>query len=144
LFDEGERAGAREGLGPGSRPDHRHRVAALARRALGRTRGLGSHGYPLQGPSRSQAHPAPRNLRGPPAAEGLPAHRPRRADGLSQVRALMTDEARRPVMSIEEEFEGDLGTKRMLVNFGPQHPATHGTLRNIIELDGERVVRLEP
>src|SRR5690349_15198870 len=47
-------------------------------------------------------------------------------------------------MTIEEELEGDLGTKRMLVNFGPQHPATHGTLRNIIELDGEKVVKLEP
>ena len=43
-------------------------------------------------------------------------------------------EPRRTTMSIEEELEGDLGTKRMLVNFGPQHPATHGTLRNIIEL----------
>lgn len=47
-------------------------------------------------------------------------------------------------MEIEEEEEIGLGTKRMIVNFGPQHPATHGTLRNIIELDGERVVRLEP
>src|SRR5947208_2412117 len=53
-------------------------------------------------------------------------------------------EPRRTTMTIEEELEGDLGTKRMIVNFGPQHPATHGTLRNIIELDGERVVKLEP
>src|SRR5262245_17436434 len=53
-------------------------------------------------------------------------------------------EPRRTQMTIEEELEGDLGTKRMIVNFGPQHPATHGTLRNIIELDGERVVKLEP
>ncbi len=50
----------------------------------------------------------------------------------------------RPAMQVEEELEGDLGTRRMIVNFGPQHPATHGTLRSIIELDGERVVRLEP
>jgi NADH dehydrogenase I D subunit len=53
-------------------------------------------------------------------------------------------EPKRTTMTIEEELEGDLGTKRMIVNFGPQHPATHGTLRNIIELDGERVVKLEP
>lgn len=46
-------------------------------------------------------------------------------------------------MEVEEELEGDLGTKRLIVNFGPQHPATHGTLRNIIELDGERVLKLE-
>ena len=42
-----------------------------------------------------------------------------------------------------ESAEGDLGARRMVVNFGPQHPATHGTLRSIIELDGERVVRME-
>jgi NADH dehydrogenase I D subunit len=56
----------------------------------------------------------------------------------------VTDEGRRPGLMVEEEFEGDLGTRRMIVNFGPQHPATHGTLRHIIELDGERVVKLEP
>jgi NADH-quinone oxidoreductase subunit D len=47
-------------------------------------------------------------------------------------------------MAVEEDLVGDLGTRRMIVNFGPQHPATHGTLRNIIELDGERVVKLVP
>lgn len=52
-------------------------------------------------------------------------------------------QAPRPTLLIEEEEEGDLGTRRMIVNFGPQHPATHGTLRSIIELDGERVMRLE-
>ena len=30
------------------------------------------------------------------------------------------------------------------LNFGPQHPATHTTLRLIVELDGERVVRATP
>jgi len=35
-------------------------------------------------------------------------------------------------------------TDRMVLNFGPQHPATHGTLRNVLELDGEIVVRAEP
>jgi NADH dehydrogenase I D subunit len=43
-----------------------------------------------------------------------------------------------------EEVEGDLGSKRMIVNFGPQHPATHGTLRNIIEIDGEVVTKITP
>ena len=56
----------------------------------------------------------------------------------------MVEPTKRPSMTIEEDLEGDLGTRRMIVNFGPQHPATHGTLRNIIELDGERVVKLEP
>ncbi|KAL3320150.1 NADH dehydrogenase Fe-S protein subunit 2 ndufs2 [Cichlidogyrus casuarinus] len=30
------------------------------------------------------------------------------------------------------------------LNFGPQHPAAHGVLRLIMELDGETVVRLDP
>ncbi|MBX3354949.1 MAG: NADH-quinone oxidoreductase subunit D [Phycisphaeraceae bacterium] len=33
---------------------------------------------------------------------------------------------------------------RWVLNFGPQHPATHTTLRIVIELDGERVVRATP
>lgn len=31
-----------------------------------------------------------------------------------------------------------------LINFGPQHPAAHGVLRLILELDGETVVRADP
>ena len=33
---------------------------------------------------------------------------------------------------------------RWTLNFGPQHPATHTTLRVVLELDGERVVRATP
>lgn len=33
---------------------------------------------------------------------------------------------------------------RWVLNFGPQHPATHTTLRMVLELDGERVVRCTP
>ncbi|MFQ5612211.1 MAG: NADH dehydrogenase (quinone) subunit D [Anaerolineae bacterium] len=32
----------------------------------------------------------------------------------------------------------------MVVNLGPQHPATHGVLRLAVELDGERMVRVSP
>lgn len=39
------------------------------------------------------------------------------------------------------EVENDpLGT-RMIINMGPQHPATHGVLRLVLEVDGERVVK---
>jgi NADH-quinone oxidoreductase subunit D len=30
------------------------------------------------------------------------------------------------------------------LNFGPQHPAAHGVLRMVLELDGEVVVRADP
>lgn len=33
---------------------------------------------------------------------------------------------------------------RWTLNFGPQHPATHTTLRLVLELDGERVARCTP
>lgn len=33
---------------------------------------------------------------------------------------------------------------RWVLNFGPQHPATHTTLRIVLELDGERVARATP
>jgi NADH dehydrogenase I D subunit len=32
----------------------------------------------------------------------------------------------------------------MIINMGPQHPATHGVLRVVVELDGERVVNAAP
>lgn len=34
--------------------------------------------------------------------------------------------------------------KEILVNFGPQHPSTHGVLRVIVKLDGETVTWCEP
>lgn len=38
----------------------------------------------------------------------------------------------------------ELDTGDMVLNIGPQHPATHGTLRLAVRLDGERVVSAEP
>ena len=32
----------------------------------------------------------------------------------------------------------------MTINMGPQHPATHGVLRVILEIDGETVIRCQP
>lgn len=34
--------------------------------------------------------------------------------------------------------------KTINLNFGPQHPAAHGVLRLILELNGEKVVKLDP
>jgi len=53
----------------------------------------------------------------------------------------------RPVRSPIEPFdipEPQLGTESMLINIGPQHPATHGVLRLVCELDGETVQSVVP
>ena len=39
---------------------------------------------------------------------------------------------------------GEFQTEEMILNIGPQHPATHGVLRIVIELDGEVIKRAEP
>lgn len=53
----------------------------------------------------------------------------------------MTDERQGVDILCEDVSDG---SKRMIVNFGPQHPSTHGTLRNIIEIDGEKIVKVTP
>ena len=38
----------------------------------------------------------------------------------------------------------ELETEGMTLNIGPQHPATHGTLRIVAKLDGEQIISAEP
>ncbi len=45
-----------------------------------------------------------------------------------------------PAKLVPDEFGDDLWT----LNFGPQHPATHTTLRLVLELDGETVIGCTP
>ena len=41
------------------------------------------------------------------------------------------------------ELDDALHSKTMVINMGPAHPATHGTVRLIIEVDGERIERCD-
>jgi NADH-quinone oxidoreductase subunit D len=52
-------------------------------------------------------------------------------------------EARRVPLTVDAPATG-LDGEPMLINIGPQHPATHGVLRLVVELDGETVVRVIP
>lgn len=48
-----------------------------------------------------------------------------------------------PQTEREAEFY-TLGDGQMLLNMGPQHPSTHGVLRVVLKLDGEKIVDLDP
>ena len=38
----------------------------------------------------------------------------------------------------------EVSTRNFSINFGPQHPAAHGVLRMVLDLDGEVVTRVDP
>ncbi len=46
--------------------------------------------------------------------------------------------------AVGTEGLGAFETKRMRINVGPQHPSTHGVLRLVVDLEGERIVSLKP
>ena len=48
-----------------------------------------------------------------------------------------------PDTSLGDEYE-TRKIRHYTVNFGPQHPAAHGVLRLILELNGEEIVRADP
>ncbi|MEE9606650.1 MAG: NADH-quinone oxidoreductase subunit D [Myxococcota bacterium] len=43
----------------------------------------------------------------------------------------------------EDDFGRDLHTEHQLLNMGPSHPATHGTVKFLIELDGETICDID-
>jgi NADH-quinone oxidoreductase subunit D len=58
-----------------------------------------------------------------------------------------------PMIEIDSSQLGDISNSKlhveldngdMILNMGPQHPATHGTLRMVVRLDGERVISADP
>ncbi len=61
-------------------------------------------------------------------------------DRRGEIRQVPLGVQRRPSESVHNDF----GAEHMLVNIGPQHPATHGVLRLVVELDGETVKRVIP
>jgi NADH-quinone oxidoreductase subunit D len=44
----------------------------------------------------------------------------------------------------QQAMQDELGSEKMLLNMGPQHPSTHGVFRMVLELDGEEIVNCWP
>ncbi len=48
------------------------------------------------------------------------------------------------VIDVEDSASDASSERSFTINFGPQHPAAHGVLRLVLELDGEVVERVDP
>src|SRR3546814_260732 len=49
-----------------------------------------------------------------------------------------------PVQADPPPAPHEVAIRNHMVNFGPQHPAAHGVLRLVLEMDGEVVERVDP
>jgi len=52
------------------------------------------------------------------------------------------DSAARAALAVEEA--ADIHGEKLVLNMGPSHPATHGVLRIVLELDGEVITKADP
>ena len=50
----------------------------------------------------------------------------------------------KPTFSHDPHDVSHRKTRHYTINFGPQHPAAHGVLRLILELNGEQIIRADP
>jgi NADH-quinone oxidoreductase subunit D len=56
----------------------------------------------------------------------------------------MSDQSLSPTDPTGAELEGAPHIRNFTMNFGPQHPAAHGVMRMVLEMDGETIERADP
>jgi NADH-quinone oxidoreductase subunit D len=54
------------------------------------------------------------------------------------------DTLARTAKSLQEISDSDVLGEKLTLNMGPSHPATHGVLRVVLELDGEIITKADP
>src|SRR5512146_2165226 len=66
-----------------------------------------------------------------------------RCGRMSDVRDIQIQEPAARAASAADELQ-DMQGEKMVLNMGPSHPATHGVLRIVLELDGEIITKAAP
>jgi NADH-quinone oxidoreductase subunit C/D len=100
---------------------------------------------------RFDGHPHLFRILMPPWWEGHPLRKEHPARATETGPFQMSSEDAHRMLSMMEFRPEDWGMKRedhdhefMFLNFGPQHPSTHGVLRFVTQLDGEEIVDIVP
>ncbi|MBM3267641.1 MAG: NADH-quinone oxidoreductase subunit D [Candidatus Sericytochromatia bacterium] len=94
---------------------------------------------PLRDQQILSADSRPFSDHGEPAPPGAPSHGSRGGATAATLEAV-SQLTRSGAVLTDPEFYTDLHTDLMFLNMGPSHPASHGTLRTFVALDGETIV----
>jgi hypothetical protein len=84
----------------------------------------------------------------PPSADAICARQANQCRGKRSWIGAFAEQIKVPGVSGSSEAKevrmAEAALRNFTINFGPQHPAAHGVLRLVLELDGEAVQRVDP